>query len=89
MADMKGSTLISAQTETGMPFVGQWPLVRELMHTLWHGRSVRTQLLLVVVLIELMAGLLGGIVTIIQARTSTRIEIAGSPPAIRSKPIFR
>jgi two-component system sensor histidine kinase UhpB len=78
MADMKGSTLISAQTETGMPFVGQWPLVRELMHTLWHGRSVRTQLLLVVVLIELMAGLLGGIVTIIQARTSTRIEIAAS-----------
>src|ERR1700730_18475003 len=76
MADMKGSTLISAQTETGMPF--QWPLVRELMHTLWHGRSVRTQLLLVVVLIELMAGLLGGIVTIIQARTSTRIEIAAS-----------
>src|SRR3984893_9826476 len=78
MADMKGSTLISAQTETGMPFVGQWPVVRELMHTLWHGRSVRTQLLLVVVLIELMAGLLGGIVTIIQARTSTRIEIAAS-----------
>jgi two-component system sensor histidine kinase UhpB len=39
---------------------------------------VRVQLLLVVVLIELIAGLLGGAVTVINARTSTRVEIAAS-----------
>jgi two-component system sensor histidine kinase UhpB len=70
--------LISAQTETRMPFVGQWLSVRELAHALWQGRSVRSQLLFVVVLIELVAGLLAGVVTIIQARSSTRIEIAAS-----------
>ena len=74
----KGSTLISAQTKTGIPLVRQRPSVRESYARLWHGRSVRSQLLFVVVLIELMAGLLAGIVTIIQARTSTRIEIAAS-----------
>ena len=43
-----------------------------------HGRSVRAQLLLLVVAIELIAALLAGAVTIIQARTSTRPEIAAS-----------
>ena len=51
---------------------------RGLAHAVWQGRSVRAQLLLVVVLIELVAGLLGGAVTVIQARTSTRVEIAAS-----------
>ena len=71
-------TFISAQTEIRMLFARQWPWARGLTHALWHGCSVRSQLLFVVVLIELMAGLLAGIVTIIQARTSTRIEIAAS-----------
>ena len=61
-----------------MPFPRPWPSVRGLAHALWHGRSVRAQLLLVVVVIELIAGLLAGAVTIIQARTSTRVEIAAS-----------
>jgi two-component system, NarL family, sensor histidine kinase UhpB len=78
MAATTGSTFISAQTEIGMPFVRQRQPEQGLMHVLWHGRSVRSQLLLVVVLIELMAGILAGIVTIVQAQTSTRIEIAAS-----------
>jgi two-component system, NarL family, sensor histidine kinase UhpB len=61
-----------------MPLPRPWPSTRGLSHALWHGRSVRAQLLLVVVIIELVAGLLAGAVTIIQARTSTRIEIAAS-----------
>jgi two-component system, NarL family, sensor histidine kinase UhpB len=48
------------------------------LRALWHGRSVRSQLILVVVLIELIAGLLGGAVTIIEARSSTRVEVAAS-----------
>src|SRR5712671_601698 len=70
--------LISAQTENRMQFPRPWPSARGLSHALWHGRSVRAQLLLVVVVIELIAGLLAGAVTIIQARTSTRVEIAAS-----------
>ena len=61
-----------------MQFPRPWPSARGLSHALWHGRSVRAQLLLVVVVIELIAGLLAGAVTIIQARTSTRVEIAAS-----------
>jgi two-component system sensor histidine kinase UhpB len=66
------------------PTVGRAPSARpqlwagRLAHAVWHGRSVRAQLLLVVVLIELIAGLLGGAVTVIKARTSTRVEIAAS-----------
>ena len=71
------STLISAQTDAGMPFLRPGPSTRGL-RALWHGRSVRSQLILVVLLIELIAGLLGGAVTIIQARLSTRVEIAAS-----------
>src|SRR4029450_12292005 len=61
-----------------MPFPRPWPSARRLSHALWHGRSVRAHLPLVVFIIELIAGLLAGAVTIIQARTSTRIEIAAS-----------
>jgi two-component system, NarL family, sensor histidine kinase UhpB len=39
---------------------------------------VRVQLLIVVVLIEVIAGLVAGAVTIYQARTSTRVEVAAS-----------
>ena len=71
------STLISAQTDAGMPSLRPGPSTRGL-RALWHGRSVRSQLILVVLLIELIAGLLGGAVTIIQARISTRVEVAAS-----------
>ena len=49
-----------------------------LPQTFWHARSVRAQLLIVVVVIELIAGLLAGAVMVIRARSSTRVEIAAS-----------
>ncbi len=39
---------------------------------------MRAQLLVVFVLIDVFAGLVAGVVTILQARTSTRVEIAAS-----------
>jgi two-component system sensor histidine kinase UhpB len=69
---------ISAQTESRSPFTPPWPPARRLSHALWHGRSVRAQLLIVFVLIDVVAGLVAGAVTILQARTSTRVEIAAS-----------
>jgi two-component system, NarL family, sensor histidine kinase UhpB len=44
----------------------------------WYRRSVRAQLLLTVLLIELVAALIAGGVTIIKARTATGIEIDAS-----------
>jgi two-component system sensor histidine kinase UhpB len=55
-----------------------WPSPRALLHALWYGRSVRAQLLIVFILIDVIAGLVAGAVTILQARTSTRVEIAAS-----------
>jgi two-component system, NarL family, sensor histidine kinase UhpB len=55
-----------------------WPSPRALSHALWYGRSVRAQLLIVFILIDVIAGLVAGVVTIFQARTSTRVEIAAS-----------
>ena len=49
-----------------------------LPQTFWHRRSVRAQLLIVVVVIELIAGLLAGAVMVIRARSSTQVEIAAS-----------
>src|SRR5438046_9550345 len=49
-----------------------------LAHAVWHGRSVRVQLLTIFALIELIAALVAGGVTILKARTSTQVEIAAS-----------
>ena len=51
---------------------------RGLLPALWHARSVRFQLLLVFVLIDLVAILVAGSVTIVRARSQTRIEMASS-----------
>ena len=51
---------------------------RGVMHALWYGRSVRAQLLLVFMLIDLAAVLIAGGVAILRARTQTRIEVAAS-----------
>jgi two-component system sensor histidine kinase UhpB len=48
------------------------------MHALWYGRSVRAQLLLVFVLIDVVAVLIAGGVGILRARTQSRIEMAAS-----------
>ncbi|MGA7489720.1 MAG: LapD/MoxY N-terminal periplasmic domain-containing protein, partial [Xanthobacteraceae bacterium] len=61
-----------------MPRPPALPSVRRLWHALWYGRSVRTQLLVAFVLIDVIAGLVAGAVTILQARRSTRVEIAAS-----------
>jgi two-component system, NarL family, sensor histidine kinase UhpB len=44
----------------------------------WHRSSIRTQLLIIVLVIELTATLVAGVVTILKARTSTRVEIEAS-----------
>src|SRR5215470_493984 len=44
----------------------------------WYRRSVRVQLLATFVAIEIVAALIAGAVTIVQARKSTRVEIAAS-----------
>ena len=49
-----------------------------LAHALWYGRSVRAQLLIVFVLIDIVAAVVAGGVTILKARTATRVEIAAS-----------
>lgn len=51
---------------------------RQLMDALWYRRTVRAQLLITFALIELIAALIAGGVTILKARTSTRVEIAAS-----------
>ena len=78
--DRGGRTFISAQTESRTPLLRPlaWPSARALSHALWYGRSVRAQLLIVFILIDVIAGLIAGAVTILQARTSTRVEIAAS-----------
>jgi two-component system, NarL family, sensor histidine kinase UhpB len=51
---------------------------RLMLRSLWHGRSIRAQLLLVFVAIDLIAVLLAGTITIWRARTQTQIEMAAS-----------
>jgi two-component system, NarL family, sensor histidine kinase UhpB len=44
----------------------------------WHRSAIRTQLLIIVLVIELAAALVAGVITIVKARTSTRVEIEAS-----------
>ena len=44
----------------------------------WHRNSIRSQLLIIVLAIEIAAALVAGAVTILKARTSTRVEIEAS-----------
>jgi two-component system sensor histidine kinase UhpB len=54
-----------------------------LAHALWQGRSVRAQLLIVFVVIDVIAALVAGAVTILKARTATGVEIAASMETAR------
>jgi two-component system sensor histidine kinase UhpB len=75
-----GRTTISAHsvsTAFALPRLVRRPRQR-LLHALWYGRSIRIQLLLVFVLIDLAAALVAGSVTIWRARTQTRVEMAAS-----------
>jgi two-component system, NarL family, sensor histidine kinase UhpB len=51
---------------------------RPLLRGLWRGRSVRSQLLLVFVLIDIVALIVGGSVAVLRARTQARVETTAS-----------
>jgi two-component system, NarL family, sensor histidine kinase UhpB len=53
-------------------------LLRRWCHALWYGRSVRAQLLIAFVLIDVVAVLVAGSVVILRARMQTRVEMAAS-----------
>ena len=69
-----GRTFIRAPSESRMPspWPPAWLSAQGLSHALWHGRSVRAQLLIVFIVIDVIAGLVAGAVTILQARASSR-----------------
>jgi len=76
-------TELIAPAETGglkagasRPPVAAWR--DHVLEALWHGRSVRAQLLITLVVLDVFAALVAGAVTIVRARTATRIEIAAS-----------
>src|SRR6201987_3101693 len=47
-------------------------------HGLWRGRSLRAQLLMIFVLIDVAALLAGGSIAVLRARAQTRVEMAAS-----------
>lgn len=55
-----------------------FPRARGLFGALWHRRSIRAQLLLAFIVLDLIAAGIAGAIIIWQARASTRIEIAAS-----------
>ena len=59
------------------------PSPRGFAHALWYGRSIRAQLLIVFVVIDVIAALVAGTVTILKARTATGVEIAASMEVAR------
>jgi len=56
----------------------RWPAFVARMWELWYRRSIRSQLLVIVIALEVAAALVAGGVTVLKARTSTRLEIAAS-----------
>ena len=65
---------VSAVTSAQPAAPQRGPLLRRL----WHGRSVRAQLLVVFVLIDIVALIVGGSVAVLRARTQARVETAAS-----------
>jgi two-component system, NarL family, sensor histidine kinase UhpB len=51
---------------------------RPFLRALWYRRAVRVQLIIIVIVIDLIAAMVAGGVTILKARTATRVEIAAS-----------
>jgi two-component system, NarL family, sensor histidine kinase UhpB len=54
------------------------PWRKHLLDLVWFDRTVRTQIVLLLVLINLVAAVIGGAVIIYKAGVATRVEIAGS-----------
>jgi two-component system, NarL family, sensor histidine kinase UhpB len=61
-----------------VPKIGRPGWRRRIVDLVWFARPVRTQILLVLMLINLVAAAIGGGVIVYQAGVSTRLEIAGS-----------
>jgi two-component system, NarL family, sensor histidine kinase UhpB len=61
---------------TGRKSMVRWR--RHLLDALWFRRSVRSQILMVFIAVNLIAALIGGAVIVYMAGVSTRIEIAAS-----------
>ena len=57
-----------------------WPLTgpRCRRTAYWRARTLRTQLLILFILIEVIAAVVAGAVSIFNARTATQVEIAAS-----------
>ena len=51
---------------------------RDVLQKLWYDRPVRTQLLIAIGAINLIAALLAGVISILNTRTATRVEIEAS-----------
>jgi two-component system sensor histidine kinase UhpB len=69
---------IMTHSASAFALVPTAPLIRRAMDAVWLGRSIRSQLLLLFILIDLMAALIAGSVIIARARIQTRVETAAS-----------
>jgi two-component system, NarL family, sensor histidine kinase UhpB len=75
---------VSAQSDiarSDLPIAAARPATlpaRRILNALWFSRSIRAQLLIVLVVIDLLAALLAGGVIIVRARAQTRVEMAAS-----------
>lgn len=52
--------------------------MNDVLQKLWYDRTIRTQLMIVIGLINLCAVLIGGVISIVDAREATRVEVASS-----------
>lgn len=57
---------------------GMWPRRCNVLRKFWYERTIRTQLLIAVGIINLCAALIAGVITIMNAREQTRVEIEAS-----------
>jgi len=73
---LRGVTSIRADVKKKRRPTAPWRF--RVLNVLWFGRSVRTQLLIVFIAINLVAASIAGGVIIYKASASTRIEIAAS-----------
>ena len=75
----RGELALARAPDRGVAAASARPtLPARLVPTIWHSQSVRAQLLVTVLVIDVVAALIAGGVTILKARTSTRVEIAAS-----------
>jgi two-component system sensor histidine kinase UhpB len=75
----QGRTTIGAQSASALVVLPRPSVFPQgLLDALWFGRSVRAQLLLVFILIDIIAVLAAGSAIILRARMQTRVEVTSS-----------